>query len=113
MSTVNLRVSTRITCILLIVLASALLVEAYPPDNAAVLYYKAIMILKEPSKDVGKMIDDLRKGKIKPNDEIRRHLDANRRAIEIIETAAEVTTCDWGRDHSQGFDPGTGHSEKN
>jgi hypothetical protein len=104
MKLANHRNLVKTTCTLLVFLTSASLVEAYPPDNAAVLYYKAIMILKEPSKDVGKMIDDLRKGKIKPNDEIRQHLDANRRAIEIIETAAEVTTCDWGRDHSQGFD---------
>lgn len=104
MKLANHRNLVKTTCTLLVFLTSASLVEAYPPDNAAVLYYKAIMILKEPSKDVGKMIDDLRKGKIKPNDEIRQHLDANRRAIEIIETAAEVPTCDWGRDHSQGFD---------
>ncbi|MEA3224561.1 MAG: hypothetical protein U9Q07_01325 [Planctomycetota bacterium] len=104
MKTANHRILIKTTCVLLVLLTSASLVEAYPPDNAAVLYYKAIMILKEPSEDVGKMIDDLRKGKIKSNDEIKQHLDANRRAIEIIETAAEIPTCDWGRDHSQGFD---------
>jgi len=104
MKTANHKISIVMTCILMIVLASASPVEAYPPDNASVLYYKAFMILKEPSKDVGKMIDDLRNGKIKSNDEIKKHLDANRRAIEIVETAAEIPTCDWGRDHSQGFD---------
>ena len=70
MKTTNHRISIKITCILLAVLASASIVVAYPPDNAAVLYYKAIMILKEPSKDVEAMIDDLRKGKVKSNDKI-------------------------------------------
>ena len=102
--TANHRILIKTTCIFLTLLTSAPLLEAYPPDNAAVLYYKAFMILKEPSEDVRAMIDDLRKGKIKSNDEIKQHLEENRRAIEIVETAAEIPTCDWGRDDSQGFD---------
>jgi hypothetical protein len=62
------------------------------------------MILKEPSKEVKNMMDDLRNGKIKSNDEIKQYLEGNRRAIEIVEAAAEIPTCDWGRDDSQGFD---------
>jgi len=77
---------------------------AYPPDNAAVLYYKAFLILQEPSKDVQKMMADLRGGKIRPNDEIRQYLQDNRHVIELAETAAGVRDCDWGYDISKGFD---------
>ena len=36
------------TFTLLVLLTSTSLLEAYPPDNAAVLYYKAFLMLKEP-----------------------------------------------------------------
>lgn len=93
-----------LTCISVILLTSVSPVMAYPPDNAAVLYYKAFLILKEPSKDVQKMMGDLRDGKIKPNDEIRQCLQDNRHVIEFAETAAGVWDCDWGYDISKGFD---------
>ena len=93
-----------LTCIAAILLTSVSPVVAYPPDNAAVLYYKAFLILKEPSEDVEKMMTDLRDGKIKPNDEIRQYLQDNRYAIEFVETAAEVQNCDWGYDISKGFE---------
>ena len=79
-------------------------VIAYPPDNAAVLYYKAFMTVKEADEEVDKMLNDSRKGNIKPNDRIRRYIQQNKRAIEIVETAADVRNCDWGNDISKGFD---------
>ncbi len=91
-------------CVSVIFLTSVSPVIAYPPDNAAVLYYKAFMILQEPSEEVQKMMTDLREGKIKPNDEIRQYLQDNKHAIELVETAAEVRNCDWGYDISKGFD---------
>ena len=91
-------------CISVILLTLVSPAIAYPPDNAAVLYYKAFLILKEPSEDVEKMMTDLRDGKIKPNDEIRQYLQDNRYAIEFVETAAEIPNCDWGYDISKGFD---------
>ena len=91
-------------CISVILLTSVSPVIAYPPDNAAVLYYKAFIILEEPSEEVEKMMTDLRDGKIKPNDEIRQYLQDNKHAIEFVETAAGVRDCDWGYDISKGFD---------
>ena len=93
-----------LTCIAAILITSVSPAVAYPPDNAAVLYYKAFLILEEPSEDVEKMMTDLRDGKIKPNDEIRQYLQDNRHAIEFVETAAEVQNCDWGYDISKGFE---------
>jgi hypothetical protein len=103
MKTLNHK-SLILTCISVIFLTSVSPAIAYPPDNAAVLYYKAFLILQEPSEDVKKMMSDLRDGKIKPNDEIRQCLQDNRHAIEFVETAAGVRDCDWGYDISKGFD---------
>ena len=91
-------------CISAILLTSVSPAIAYPPDNAAVLYYKAFIVLHEPSEDIEKMMTDLRDGKIKPNDEIRQYLNENKHAIEFVETAAEVSNCDWGYDISKGFE---------
>jgi len=93
-----------LTCIAAILITSVSPAVAYPPDNAAVLYYKAFLILEEPSEDVEKMMTDLRDGKIKPNDEIRQYLQDNKHAIEFVETAAGVPNCDWGYDISKGFE---------
>lgn len=104
MKTTNHKTLLKATCILLITLTSASLVQAYPPDNAAVLYYKAFLILKEPSADIKNMMSDLRDGKIKPNDQIKQCLQENRYVIDFAETAAEARDCDWGHDFSKGFD---------
>jgi len=103
MKTLNHK-SLILTCISVILLTSISPAMAYPPDNAAVLYYKAFLILQEPGEDVKKMMADLRGGKIKPNDEIRQYLQDNRQVIELAETAAGVRDCDWGYDISKGFD---------
>ena len=104
MKTTNHRNLVKIMCISLILLASASSIMAYPPDNAAVLYYRAFLIMKEPGENVKEMMYDLRQGKIKSNDEIKQSLEENRRTIELLETAAEIPNCDWGRDDSRGFD---------
>lgn len=98
------RILIKTICISLILLASASSVAAYPPDNAAVLYYRAFLVMKEPSEDLKEMMSDLRGGKIKSNDEIKQCLEQNRSAIELLETAVEIQNCDWGRDDSKGFD---------
>jgi hypothetical protein len=84
-------------------LSSASVVEAYPPDNAAILYYRAFLVMKEPSEEVKEMKSDLRGGKIESNNQIKQYIEENRRAIELLETAAEIPNCDWGRDESKGF----------
>ena len=48
-----------LTCISVIFLTSVSPAMAYPPDNAAVLYYKAFFILKEPSEEVQKMMTEI------------------------------------------------------
>jgi hypothetical protein len=103
MKTSNHGILIKSICILLIMLVSASSVMAYPPDNAAVLYYRAFLVMKEPSEEVKEMRSDLRGGKIKSNDQIKQYIEENRRAIELLETAAEIPNCDWGHDESEGF----------
>ncbi|MBN2180580.1 MAG: hypothetical protein JW715_01605 [Sedimentisphaerales bacterium] len=77
----------------------------FPTDNAAVLYLRAFIVYEEPdNENLSKMITDLQDGKIKPNDQIRQYLEKNRTVIELVTTASQIPDCDWGRDHSKGFD---------
>ncbi|MHC4741988.1 MAG: hypothetical protein ACYS8Z_08765 [Planctomycetota bacterium] len=104
MKTMNNKNSVKIVCLSLILLALASPARAYPPDNAAALYYKAFLLMHDPNDQVRQMMYDLRKGKIKPNDQIKAYLDANKHVIRFVETAAEIPDCDWGHDFSQGLD---------
>jgi hypothetical protein len=78
-------------------------VFAYPPDNAAVLYYKAFMLMKEPNDTVGKMLKDLSKSNIGLNEQIRQYVESNRKVIKEIVTAAGIKNCDWGLNYSEGL----------
>lgn len=100
----NHKVYICITCFFLIVILSASFGQNFPPENAAVLYLRAFIIYEEPDSDLSKMLDDLRDGKIKPNDQIRQYFQKNRPVIELVTTASQIPDCDWGRDHSKGFD---------
>jgi len=100
----NYKIYIRTTCIFLAVILSSSSVLGFPPDNAAVLYLRAFIIYEKPSSDFNKMLSDLRDGKIKPNDQIRQYFEKNRPVIELVTTASQIPDCDWGRDHSKGFD---------
>lgn len=104
MKTMNNKNSAKIVCLLLILLGLASPAKAYPPDNAAVLYYKAFLLMQDPNDQVRQMMYNLRKGKIKPNDQIKACLDANKDVIRFVEAAAEIPDCDWGHDISKGLD---------
>ncbi|MGA2070988.1 MAG: hypothetical protein ABSG97_06525 [Sedimentisphaerales bacterium] len=84
--------------VVLLVLAGQ--VFAYPPDNAAVLYYKAFMLMEEPNDAIGRMLKDSNNGS---NEQIRKYVESNRKVIKLIVTAAEIKNCDWGYDFSEGF----------
>jgi len=76
-------------------------VPAYPPDNAAVLYYKAFMLYESPD-NIGNMLWDYWKGKIELNEKIEECIEKNRRIIDIVLDASRIDHCDWGLDYSQG-----------
>jgi hypothetical protein len=76
---------------------------SYPPDNAAVLYYKAA-VLYEVDDEMADMLADLQKGEIEPNDKIREFVKKNHLIIDTVLDASEVKNCDWGMDFSQGLE---------
>ena len=74
---------------------------AYPPDNAAVLYYKAFTLYERPD-DIGNALWDYWKGRIESNKKIEECIEKNRRIIDIVLDATRIDHCDWGLDYSQG-----------
>ena len=92
-----------------LVLAAAVLLMmaacaySYPPDNAAVLYYKAAAIY-EVDDEMADMLADLQKDNIELNDKIRKFLKKKHLIIDTILDASEIKNCDWGMDFSQGME---------
>ncbi len=74
---------------------------AYPPDNAAVLYYKAFTLYEQPD-DIGNALWDYWKGRIESNEKIEKFIEKNRRIIDIVLDGTRIDDCDWGLDYSQG-----------
>ena len=102
MRTVTNNKITIVLCAALALLMSTPLAFAYPPDNAAVLYYRAC-ISHNVDSAMQEMLSDLSKGEIKLNEEIRKLVKRNRYAIAWVITAAEIQNCDWGLDYSEGM----------
>jgi len=103
-----MRKSTHLACMTVVLLSLMSLIAppaafGYPPDNAAVLYYKAAGLCRIDSQ-VDSVLTDLRKGKAKINDEIRKVVEENRETIIALLDACEVKKCDWGINYARGFE---------
>jgi len=103
MKTIKKRKITAAIFAILVLLVSPPSTFAYPPDNAAVLYYQACMLYEVDSKMNG-VLKDLCSGRIEPNEEIIEFLQKKRRVIDFVLDASEVRHCDWGVDYSKGCD---------
>jgi len=101
MKTIKSRKITKAIFAVLVLLVSSSSLSDYPPDNAAVLYYKAFMLYESPD-NIGPMLWDYWKGNIKSNEKIEEFLKKNRRIIDIVLDATRTDHCDWGLDYSQG-----------
>ena len=99
MKTIKIRKITKVIFAVLVLLISAPSLSAYPPDNAAVLYYKAFTLYE---KEDGIDLWDYFKGNIESNEKIEQYLKKNRRIINIVLDATRIDHCDWGLDYSQG-----------
>ena len=97
-------IKSQVTLFLLIAFVINTIVSAYPPDNAAVLYYKAFMLLHESENVPAEVMADFMDGKVKSNEQIREYLKYNQPAIEILDEASKIEKCQWALDHSKGFD---------
>jgi len=93
----------KLICVSLILAVMSPMVNAYPPENAAVLYYKAFLMY-EVNDDMKDMLGKLKKGKIELNDKIREFVQKNNLIIETVLDGSEIENCDWGSDLSKGFD---------
>jgi hypothetical protein len=77
-------------------------VLAYPPDNAAVLYYRAFLAYQRDEAMLGRLTE-LAKSKIELDESIEQYVERNRNAIDFALDGAEVKACDLGVDYSQGL----------
>ena len=93
--------NSKLALAVVVLFLSAPYAYSYPPNNAAVLYYKAA-VLYEVDDEMANMLADLQKGEIEVNDKIREFVEKNRSIINTVLDAAEVKNCDWGMDFSQG-----------
>jgi len=80
--------------------------QALPPDpdNAALLYYQGFLSMPELSKEAIDRIEDVAKGEVKPDDQVREDISNCSGAIHFAEAGTRVPACNWGVEFSQGFD---------
>jgi len=90
-------------CTAFILFVSVPLVQAKAPENAALLYYQAFLLYKNPDNTMEKMLSEFRDGKIESNEIIEQHIKENRRVIDYVIAAVDTPNCDWGYDYSQGM----------
>jgi len=103
MKTINRNMMRQMICAIFILLASTSLVYAYPPDNAAVLYYRACLIYDANDMMTNKVTDFV-KGNIGIDKEIKDYVQQNKFAIKYFVDAGDAPNCDWGLDYSEGIE---------
>jgi len=92
-----------IICTVLLVLVFTSVTYAYPPDNAAVLYYRASLAFNTNDAMMDKVMK-FNKGDIEVDDEIRKYIEDNKYAIKYYIDAGDAPNCDWGMDYSEGVE---------
>ena len=75
----------------------------YPPDNAAVLYYKTCLEYQKPEGEIKEALKDVAVGKAAPTQAMRDYIKGRAPNIKTLADAAQIKACDWGYDYSQGF----------
>lgn len=105
MKTVMTKKLTTATCVTLMLLILTSPALAYPPDpdNAALLYYQSYISYEKADDTMQEMVADLSRGKIEPNERIKKYIENCRKAIDLAITAAEIPNCNWGLKYSDGL----------
>lgn len=95
-----------IVCVACMATPPASMARAIPPDpdNAALLYYQALLTIPKLEGEAGDHLPYVAKGKVAPDDDVREFIEKCRNAIEFVEAAADVPMCHWGYRFSQGLD---------
>ncbi len=79
-------------------------ISAYPPDNAALIYYKYMVNFTRPDEVLWNQITDAAKGDAEVTEEVQRYLLEDRsQLITALRTASEISNCDWALDYSEGL----------
>ena len=105
---------TYLMIMILLSLLTTNLSFAYPPDNAAVLYYKHMAHFATPDEAVWDLIANLPASGKPASAEAKAFIEEHKKnhLIPELQIASELEYCDWGLDFSQGFDlllPGLSH----
>ncbi len=98
--------------ILLLSLFTINLTYAYPPDNAAVIYYQYMVNFTKPDNALWDQINQVAKGEMKVNEQVRKYIESKQQLIDALETASEIPNCDWGLDFSLGMSLEVPHMSK-
>ncbi len=96
---------------IVLILISHLPASSYPPDNAAILYYKAFM-LYQADETMNTMLTDVIKDRTKINETVKDFVGTNQKVIDILLNAAEIQYCDWAIDYSLGYEAEIPHPFK-
>ncbi len=74
---------------------------AYPPENAAVLYYKSILEFK-PDEAKGEAVKEFLDGKTELTEDLRSYVESQVQSQVMKQAldASKIDFCDWGLDYS-------------
>jgi hypothetical protein len=75
----------------------------YPPDNAAVLYYRAFLTYQKPEGAILNNLSAMIADGAAPSDETKKFLPSQTPIIRSMIVASNIQRCDWGYDYSEGF----------
>lgn len=92
-------------CVLLTLVVSSSPILAYPPDpdNAALLYYQAFLLYRQPDDSTSDLLKGFSQSKIEPNEKITKYIERNHNTIELARAASEIPGCNWGLRYSEGY----------
>lgn len=76
---------------------------AYPPDNAAVIYYKYMLYFETSNDPLWKQIKQVAYGELPVDESICGYMNKEADLIQALQTASTVPDCDWGLDFSKGL----------
>jgi hypothetical protein len=105
MKTVITKKLTKLMCVTLTLFILTSPAFAYPPDpdNAALLYYQSYIAYEKADDTMEDMVADLSRGKIEPNERIKKYIESCRKAIDLAAAATEIPNCNWGLKYSDGL----------
>ena len=72
-------------------------------DNAALLYYQALMLYSDPGDEIRVKLNDVARGRAEPDEQVEQYIAQQQYLINILEKAADIKHCDWGIDYSIGI----------